>query len=207
MYHVRIKGSYTFTHKVSKIEKKHITRLARKQPIIKFIITKKKMGMYYHKDPERIIDFVKDVVEYISPKRNVWNNWSRKWNEEENPEGLQGCIQWEHPENANLKEYIYVHNSWYVYLKIERVPRLITTQNTIAGTANAFVDGRTVTVFTRSPQDYVAEQILKSVDGEQQRLNRSLFQMIRNAFPPGVDGIIYDYAMELDFGGLIKKLR
>lgn len=214
MYHVKINGSYTFSKKVSKIERRKLANLARIHNVIKLTISKKKMTMCFHKEPSRLIDFVKDIVEYLSPTPNQrYKNkrWEKRYYgeiiPEEIPEGITGCIHWEHPSNPNLKEYIYVSNSWYVYLKIERVPRLIRTRETIAGVANAFVDGRTVTVFTKRPQDYVADQILRSVDGEQHRTNRLLFQMIRDVYPPGVDEIVFDYAMDLDFGGLIKELK
>lgn len=77
----------------------------------------------------------------------------------------------------------------------------------IANSANVVVDGKTVVVFTRHDQDYVASQIINSVDEHQQRTNRLIFKLIRDVFPSDVDGIVYDYAADLDFAPFIKKIQ
>ena len=78
---------------------------------------------------------------------------------------------------------------------------------TVANAANYIVDGRTVTVFT-TYQSGLRGRSDPEVRGRGTAANKSI--IISNntrCIPRGVDGIIFDYALDLDFGGLIKKLR
>jgi hypothetical protein len=209
MYYVRINGSYSFSNKLSKIEKKHIQRLAQKQYIIKFTITNKIMEIYCHRKPDCLIDFIKAVVKYMSqhPYIKYGNNIKPIYYDKKKPDGIKGCINWEHPNNTNVKEFIYVNIDWYIHLKIEKVPRLIHNINTIGNIANCYVDGRTVTVYTEGSHECMANQILNSLCNDTSRTNILLFQEIQKIFSPGVDIIVFGYAAYIDFGEIIKQIQ
>jgi hypothetical protein len=208
MYAVKINGSLISSNKLGKIEKKHIKQLAKTHHIIKFTITNRVMNIYHHKQPEYLIDFVKDIINYVTTPTQIKyeNDIKRMYCDKKTPDGIRGCIDWGHPYDINRKEYIYVNINRYVHLKIDRVPRLIYTPSTVSNIANCFVDGRTVSVFTDTNHDYISNQILKSLQVDTSKTNPLLFQEIRKVFPTGVDAIIFGYATELHFEDLRKQL-